>query len=60
MPLPADFDRSKWLDPLTFEGLVGAAIAKGCYSDLFRKDGFAKPIAQLRENPVIAKLIDAL
>ena len=60
MPLPADFDRSLWLDPLAFQGLIGAAIAKGCYRDLFREDGFAKPEAELRENPVIASLIEEL
>lgn len=62
MGLPADFDRELWLDPLTFQGLVGATLAsrKVEYRELFRKDGFAKPIADLRENPEIAKLIDAL
>lgn len=62
MTLPADFDREHWLDPLTFEGLVGATLAspKVEYRDLFREDGFAKPIASLRENKCIAKLLDSL
>lgn len=60
--LPADFDPSLWLDPLTFQGLIGATLAsrKVEYSELFREDGFAKPVAKLRENPNIAKLIDEL
>lgn len=62
MSLPPDFDRSLWLDPLTFQGLIGATLAssKVNYCDLFREDGFAKPIASLRENRRIAKLIDSL
>lgn len=60
MTLPADFDRDKWLDPLMFEGLIGATIASGMYSELFRPDGFAKPIAELRQNKRVAKLIDEL
>lgn len=62
MPLPADFDSSLWLDPLTFQGLVGATLAsrKVEYRDLFRADGFAKPKEELRKNPHIAKLIDGL
>lgn len=62
MPLPADFDCALWLDPLTFEGLVGATLAseKIEYRELFREDGFAKPIDKLRENPAIAKIIDRL
>lgn len=58
MGLPADFDRDLWLDPLSFEGLVGAAIAHGLYAELFREDGFAKSVAQLREHPKVAKLLD--
>jgi hypothetical protein len=57
MTLPADFDRTKWLDPLTFEGLVGAALASGDYALLFREDGFAKPIADLRSNKRTARLL---
>jgi hypothetical protein len=59
MGMPADFDRDLWLDPLRFEGLVGAAIACGLYRDLFREDGFAKPIADLRKDKRIAALMDA-
>lgn len=58
--LPADFDRAKWLDPFTFQGLVGAAIADGCYSSLFRQDGFAKPIAELAQDRRVAKLMTSL
>jgi hypothetical protein len=60
MPLPADFDRTKWLDPLTFEGLIGAAIAHNLYRELFRPSGFAKSLEELRVNPRIAKLLDDL
>lgn len=62
LSLPADFDRALWLDPLKFQGLIGATLAsdKVEYRDLFREDGFAKPEAKLRENPVIAKMIDGL
>ena len=43
MSLPADFDAKLWFDPLTFQGLVGAGLARGCYASLFRDtDGFAK------------------
>lgn len=59
MSLPADYDHNKWLDPLIFQGLIGAAIAEGLYRELFRaSDGFAKPEAELRANPRIAKLLD--
>lgn len=62
MSLPADFNRELWLDPLKFEGLIGAVLASSKieYRDLFRSDGFAKPIADLRQNSEIAKLIDRL
>lgn len=62
LSLPADFDSALWLDPLTFQGLIGATLAssKVEYRDLFRKDGFAKPISELRENREIAKIIDSL
>jgi hypothetical protein len=56
--LPSDFNRDLWLDPLTFEGLVGAAIADGLYSELFRADGFAKPIGELRQDKRLARLIE--
>jgi hypothetical protein len=58
--LPPDFDRSLWLDPLRFEGLIGAAIAAGLYTELFRPDGFAKPIAELRRDRRVARLMDTL
>ena len=60
MAVPPDFDRSLWLDPLAFQGLIGATLAnnKIQYRDLFRSDGFAKPISELRANRHIAKLID--
>lgn len=60
MSLPADFDRDLWLDPLTFQGLIGTAIAMrgNVYAKLFRaSDGFAKPIAELRQVPEIAHLL---
>lgn len=60
MALPADFDRDLWLDPLTFQGLVGAAIATDLYSDLFREDGFAKPKAELMKDPRLATIIASL
>lgn len=57
--LPADFDQALWLDPLSFQGLIGRVIAssKVDYSSLFREDGFAKPLADLRADPNIAKLL---
>jgi hypothetical protein len=58
MALPADFDRELWLDPLTFQGLVGSACCDGYYTDLFREDGFAKPIAELMEMPKARKYIE--
>lgn len=58
MSLPADFDAALWPDPLMFQGLVGSSIAMGCYKDLFREDGFCKPLADLRKHPRIAKHID--
>jgi hypothetical protein len=60
--LPADFGRALWLDPLKFQGLVGAVLAssKVDYCDLFRADGFAKPEGELRKNRHIAALIDSL
>lgn len=57
MPLPPDFDRELWLDPLAFQGLVGRALAADVYSRLFRPDGFAKPIAELSQDPDVAKLL---
>ncbi len=60
MPLPNDFTGERWLDPLTFQGLVGAAIANGCYERLFRTDGFSKPIDELVQDADIAKLIARL
>lgn len=58
MTLPPDFDRELWLDPLSFEGLIGRALASGMYAELFREDGFAKPIAELRQDRRIARLMD--
>jgi hypothetical protein len=62
VPLPADFDRGLWLDPMTFQGLVGAVLAssKVEYRELFRADGFAKPQAELRQNRHIAKILERL
>jgi hypothetical protein len=59
MPLPPDFDREKWLDPLAFQGLIGAVLAdrRASYRALFRADGFAKPIDELREDKHIARLL---
>ena len=61
MTLPADFDRELWFDPLTFQGLIGSALARegACYSSLFRADGFAKPKADLMQIPWVAKKIAA-
>jgi hypothetical protein len=58
--VPADFDRTIWLHPLAFQGLIGAALAHGIYAELFRPDGFAKPIAELRLDQRVAKLMDSL
>lgn len=62
MTLPADFDRAKWLDPLTFQGLIGCVLAqwKVPYEALFREDGFAKPISELRADRRVAKMLDRL
>ena len=60
MLLPADFDNALWLSPMSFQGLVGAAIARCCYGDLFRDDGFAKPIAELRKVEAVADLLPEL
>jgi 5-methyltetrahydrofolate--homocysteine methyltransferase len=59
IPLPADFDRDLWFDPLTFEGLIGSSFARegSAYSSLFRADGFAKPKAELMQIPWVAKKI---
>lgn len=55
MGLPADFDRAAWFGPLTFQGIVGASIAHGCYKLLFRPDGFSRPKAELLADPRVAK-----
>lgn len=57
--LPADFDQALWLDPLSFQGLIGRVIARSDieYRSLFREDGFAKPIADLQADPKIARLL---
>lgn len=62
MPLPDDFEQERWLRPLQFQGLIGRVLASSRvqYRDLFRADGFAKPIADLRADPEIAKLIDEI
>ena len=52
--LPPDFDRTKWFSPLTFEGIVGSALAHGIYRELFRADGFAKSKAELLADPKLA------
>lgn len=59
MALPADFDADKWLDPIAFEGLVGRVLAspEARYRDLFRPDGFAKPIDELNAVPQLARLL---
>lgn len=52
MALPADFDRDRWFDPLTFQGLIGSALAYGCYRELFRESGgFAKSRDELLSSP---------
>lgn len=58
MALPPDFQADLWLDPLTFQGLIGASIAQGSYLDLFRPEGFAKSEAELRRTPWIAAHLD--
>jgi hypothetical protein len=55
MSLPADFDRTLWFSPLTFQGIIGASIAHDCYELLFRPDGFARPKAELLADPRVAK-----
>jgi hypothetical protein len=57
MGLPADFNRELWLDPLTFQGLVGHSFAGGFYFDLFRQDGFAKSKAELWLIPKARKYL---
>lgn len=60
MALPADFDKDLWLDPLTFQGLIGAVIAdsRADYRSLFRaSDNFAKPIAELVKDPAILRIM---
>lgn len=59
MALPQDFDPSAWLDPLEFQGLIGCVLAspKASYRALFRADGFAKPLAELRADQHIGPLI---
>jgi len=41
------------LSPLTFQALVGSALAGGFYTDLFRADGFAKTQEELVRVPVV-------
>jgi hypothetical protein len=62
MALPNDYDRALWLDPLRFQGLIGRVIAspKASYRDLFREDGFAKPISELKQTDGIAPLLNGL
>lgn len=58
MNLPADFDADLWLDPLTFQFLLGhvfAHPANHLYSRLFRADGFAKPKAELMALPELQR-----
>lgn len=50
--------KALWPDPLMFQGLCGVSSASGNYSDLFRADGFCKPLADLRELPWAAAYID--
>lgn len=58
MALPADYDSTKWLNPIAFQGLIGTALAKGLYDELFREsDGFAKPIADLLLIPQVADYV---
>ena len=59
MTLPADYSPERWLDPLAFQGLIGRVLAssRADYRDLFREDGFAKPIEELAEIPAIARLL---
>lgn len=47
MTLPSDFDRDLWFDPLTFQGLIGVSLSRHKYAELFRADGFAKPMADV-------------
>lgn len=57
--LPSDFDPALWLDPLSFQGLIGSVIARSDieYRSLFRADGFAKKLADLQADPKIARII---
>ena len=59
MTLPADYSPERWLHPLAFQGLIGRVLAssRADYSDLFREDGFAKPVEELAEVPAIARLL---
>lgn len=59
MTLPADYSPERWLHPLAFQGLIGRVLAssRADYRDLFREDGFAKPIEELAEIPAIARLL---
>ena len=61
MPLPADFDEALWFEPLDFQRLIGAALALGCYVELFREqDGFAKPIAELLQVRPLAAAVEEI
>lgn len=55
--LPPDFDPAKWFDQLTFQGILGRAMACGIYAELFRSDGFAKPKAELLADKRLAKVL---
>lgn len=57
MALPDDFNSALWFSPLTFQGILGRAVAQGIYHELFRGDGFAKPKAELLADKRLAKIM---
>ncbi len=58
MTLPADFDRDLWFDPMTFEGLIGVALSRHKYAELFRADGYAKPKAESIQLPWVRDAVE--
>ena len=58
MTLPADFDPDLWFDPMTFEGLIGVALSRHKYAELFRPDGYAKPKAELMQLPWVRDAVE--
>ena len=43
---------------MTFEGLIGVALSRHKYAELFRADGFAKPKAELMQLPWVRDAVE--